>query len=975
MEQSQHHYYVPTPFNKQYLDMRCGQKNEVIVAVMDTGIDPGALGLMYCPDGSKKIIDVIDCTGSDDIIVHKATTDQIKTRNLESLLNNHDMQLSFTGSFYIGARSLRSFVSQRKYDDFADAQKKIIDGIILDVVIYVEPDNTLATKCFVNYGDALIVLSEYTVPTEGTRHYGSIGIGDNLYMNFAFHLYPGLTDPGSNLSSLSPDLASNLSPDLSCDPDYKICSLVFDTGGHGTHVAGIIGGYFKDNIEMNGVNPYCKILSLKIGDSRLNGMETSIALCRALRELVKYDCHIVNLSYGEPLCDTKGVFFDMLNEFTYKHNITFVSSGGNSGPNISTIGAPCTATDRVISVGAYTDKQYLNTLYSMSGNCYNKGVYDWSSRGPGMDGSMGIDVIAPGCALTCHPTWDKSYIKMCNGTSMAAPNTTGFLSLIMGQFNPLNYPHTYWVKKYLEHTCEKMNHFEVFSQGHGLIGQKYIELDFFDNVFTLSNKFNPLQLPPDAHMVINVSAAASKQYYFEFNINNDDTKTGFVNILNANLLKTSDRYPTMTYFTASIRICPMVLNRYTNFVHCNLDIRYEIYDKNNQRVDNVIIGPNNVMIHPGCETVRFGLSNKDCYSGYIKFYQNNNPNYVISIPVNQFIYNEVDKDNTIECAELTLTPGSVNRIYCVFKCNHIIFTMNHLDIKENVIIDIIQHFKGVGYDKRSSSVTFTKQSVNKNFNHKLIPNVLTEIAIYVPWDAPCNELISYKITGEQNNIVLNKKCFETNELIQVNVSQSSTAVMFKSTFNINSIGSKYYPISANILPTDPRYVDKLNQRLKRLRLTYKINNHPKCSYHIDTNNKVYDSNIYMSGSISGYMDNKQVFFANYVPKMVEGQVDTCYIDFMDSDDAKLAQCRDTVLIATRNLEPIKVTISLIPGANFVQIPLKKIASEQKLYNGDHVQCSILNETFIVIHRDLIDIEGSDKNIVKSGKRKFSHNLI
>ena len=34
----------------------------IIVAVFDTGVDPGADGLKVCPDGSPKMLDVIDCT-------------------------------------------------------------------------------------------------------------------------------------------------------------------------------------------------------------------------------------------------------------------------------------------------------------------------------------------------------------------------------------------------------------------------------------------------------------------------------------------------------------------------------------------------------------------------------------------------------------------------------------------------------------------------------------------------------------------------------------------------------------------------------------------------------------------------------------------------------------------------------------------------------------------------------------------------
>lgn len=989
--------HVPAPFDPYYLKMRQEQKHKVLVAVMDTGIDPGAFGLSTCPDGSPKIVDIIDCTGSDDVdVVHvdiqalpayrrsiKQFLDKLPrdsdAEDSPDIFSDENSPLhtssppSDTGSsdtelddnqvdefirskckLYKGIRSFRSFISKRKYNEFEDKQKKKMDEYVLNIVVITMLNPTQTdnfTACIVDYDgdeDHFIVLDEYHI---GYR-FGSIPIGDDLVMNFAYHLYEGVPNTIDKTADHRSDHRSDDTDDddssMKIDEktkqvikDYKICSLVFDTGSHATHVAGIIGGNFPDP-TFNGINPNCQILSLKIGDTRVDGMETSIALIRAFHELVKRGCHLVNYSYGEPVGRDRGRFIEMMNEFTFKHNITFITSAGNSGPGITTIGAPATVSDRTISIGAYTDEHYLNRLYHLSKNDFEAGNYHWSSRGPGTNDSMGVDVIAPGCALTSHPRWHKSSIRMCNGTSMAAPNTTGFMSLILSQFESPNvYPHTFWLKRYLESTCGQVGNFEPFSQGHGLIGQKVIPLDRFFSEWC--------------------------SYHYELSVNGDKSKKGIVKFLE----EVDDDFDrddkdTMTYFNVDVELKTLP-DKYGKGFKLT-EAFHQIRLVPDEQIRNKVSSVETVMIHPGCMTIRLGLLKGENISGYIKLYELmwNHDDQPVPVPVitrciqsigiNQIVCHDVGRNDTLTIDDTVLSPGRVVRRYVLPRCTTLSICLNST-INQKIMIDVTQSYQGVGYDARSCSKQFTSKSSKQSmtFNYDVVPNAPTEIVIYTPWNAPQSEEFSMIVKGLTKNVIIDKHLYEMSESVPIKIGRyldQSDGESFKGSFNVDRIVTKYHPIKAEIIPVDSRYVDKDGKDLKLLRLHYPVNEHGKCAYYINTMNRVYDSAVSMSGCINGFKNGRRVFFANYVSKLVDNPVDTVLIEFMDSNMDVLKECMGTILTASRALtKPIEQSLILQKGMNFVEIPSKEILKLPAIYNGDFVQCTVLDETLMVIYRD------------------------
>lgn len=91
-----------------------------------------------------------------------------------------------------------------------------------------------------------------------------------------------------------------------------------------------------------------QIVSCTIGDIREDTRETGQALVRAITAVLENKVHVCNMSYGEAVrTPNHGRFAELLRDLVHKHRIMFVTSAGNSGPGLSSIGAPGTDCSRI----------------------------------------------------------------------------------------------------------------------------------------------------------------------------------------------------------------------------------------------------------------------------------------------------------------------------------------------------------------------------------------------------------------------------------------------------------------------------------------------------------------------------------------------------------------------------------------------------------------------------------------------------
>jgi len=245
-----------------------------------------------------------------------------------------------------------------------------------------------------------------------------------------------------------------LTDDVDVEQAYKsptgkavALSLVVTSGSHATHVAGIVGAHREDDEVKNGVSRGCEIVSFKIGDTRLGSMETQQALLRAAQALIASECDIANMSFGESGAfgvEDKGAFAETLRDYVVRRrDILFISSAGNNGPAISTVGQPGGTTTEILSIGAYVDAGAMQQAeYALVEDGVPSSVTTWCSRGPSTDGSKGVDVYASGAAITSIPRYCLQATMLANGTSMSSPNACGSIALLLSAMKKEGIPIT-----------------------------------------------------------------------------------------------------------------------------------------------------------------------------------------------------------------------------------------------------------------------------------------------------------------------------------------------------------------------------------------------------------------------------------------------------------------------------------------------------------------------------------------------------
>jgi serine protease AprX len=217
-----------------------------------------------------------------------------------------------------------------------------------------------------------------------------------------------------------------------------------DAGGHGTHIAGTVGGDgFGSNGEYIGVAPGANVIDVRVlnrtGSGRISSVVRGIEWVIAHRN--QYNIRLINLSLGMPALPSYRLNpLDAAAEIAWMRGVAVVAAVGNGGPSSGTVVAPGDD-PYVLTVGATDDRGTAGINDDILASFSSWGTPAGSTSKPDVvaPGRRIVALRAPGSYLDTHypdrvtpARTGASYFRL-SGTSMATAVMTGAAALILQQ--------------------------------------------------------------------------------------------------------------------------------------------------------------------------------------------------------------------------------------------------------------------------------------------------------------------------------------------------------------------------------------------------------------------------------------------------------------------------------------------------------------------------------------------------------------
>ncbi len=370
----------------------------VLIGILDSGIDPGIPGLSLTSTGERKLLDLRDFSGEGRVLLNplvfqgdSAVIGAVRVRGLSRVA-----ALNAPGPFFAGLLAERALGKVPAADLNGDGDNS--DQFPLVV--------TRASDGWVVFADTD---SDGSFSNERPVH-------DFLVARETF----GWSTPGrpASLTIAANFSGTDASPTL---------DLFFDTSGHGSHVAGIAAGTDLYAIKgFDGVAPGAHLLGLKIANNAYGGISVTGSMVRAMAYAIRFARDrsmplVLNMSFGVGNEREGAARIDAVIDSILVANpeVVFVTSAGNDGPGLSTMGFPASV-ERGIAVGATLSPAFV-------AGAIGDEIAFFSARGGEIDKP---DIMAPGVAYSSVPRWNTGE-ETKNGTSMASPQVAGAVALLL----------------------------------------------------------------------------------------------------------------------------------------------------------------------------------------------------------------------------------------------------------------------------------------------------------------------------------------------------------------------------------------------------------------------------------------------------------------------------------------------------------------------------------------------------------------
>ncbi|HBQ25222.1 MAG TPA: hypothetical protein DD791_02405 [Syntrophomonas sp.] len=357
-----------------------------LVAIIDSGIDPGHPDLQQTAEGYRKIVDFIDLTDEG-----KVNLTAVKAQD---------------GYISIGDKK----IDVSKINNASDVYKYgYLNSTFLPGEFGLKEDNLLVIAT------AGKLWSTYDTVYLDTNCDGQISDQNPLQVFGRDGQTMAIKGEGNRSFNL-------LLAELPASGDYV--KLGFDMLGHGTEVSGIVAA--RGTIQ--GVAPDAQLLPIKVmdrsGTTSFKKIESAISLA------ADRGARVAVVSLGQYQVQTSELqsLAKLLTNVQKVSGMLVCIAAGNNGPGLGTV-TGISSLNNIISVGAYATPEMWYSDYGWQ--VEEPTLWYFNSSGPAADGSTAPMVVAPGNAVSTYPLWSGQSYRLDEGTSMAAPHAAGAAALLL----------------------------------------------------------------------------------------------------------------------------------------------------------------------------------------------------------------------------------------------------------------------------------------------------------------------------------------------------------------------------------------------------------------------------------------------------------------------------------------------------------------------------------------------------------------